>query len=169
MIIVYLNFYMKKHILLTIAAVLVVGCGESQEDIDNMLISSSSSSNAENVLKAVKKGANVNAKTSTGWSDLRYASMFGHADTAKILIENGANVNEINDSTGSSCLHAAMQGGHLEVSKVLLENGANVNIKGRRFGHTPLDASIFWNRDELTKLLRKHGGKTAEELKAEGK
>ena len=157
-----------KQLLITIAAVVLVGCGESQEDIDNMLISSSSSSNAENVLKAIKNGANINAKTSNGWSALRYASMLGHADIAKILIENGANVDEINDSTGSSCLHAAMQGGHLEVTKVLLENGANVNIKGRRFGHTPLDTSIFWNRDELTKLLREYGGKTSEELKSAG-
>jgi hypothetical protein len=32
-------------------------------------------------------------------------------------------------------------------------------------GYTPLD----WNHPDTAKLLRKHGGKTGEELKAEGK
>ena len=32
-------------------------------------------------------------------------------------------------------------------------------------GETPLD----WDKGEIADLLRKHGGKTAEELKAEGK
>jgi ankyrin repeat protein len=36
-------------------------------------------------------------------------------------------------------------------------------------GRTPLDKAIERNRNELADLLRKHGGKTGEELKAEGK
>jgi hypothetical protein len=34
---------------------------------------------------------------------------------------------------------------------------------------TLLDMAIKWNHTEIADLLRKHGGKTAEELKAEGK
>jgi ankyrin repeat protein len=34
---------------------------------------------------------------------------------------------------------------------------------------TPLDLAIINNETEIADLLRKHGGKTAEELKAEGK
>jgi len=34
---------------------------------------------------------------------------------------------------------------------------------------TPLDVAIKGNRTEVAYLLRKHGGKTGEELKAEGK
>ncbi|MEO1863417.1 MAG: hypothetical protein ABGY13_10065 [Verrucomicrobiia bacterium] len=36
-------------------------------------------------------------------------------------------------------------------------------------GRTPLHAAINFNRTEIKDLLRKHGGKTGEELKAEGK
>jgi len=36
-------------------------------------------------------------------------------------------------------------------------------------GHTPLDWAIAYKHTETADLLRKHGGKTAEELKAEGK
>jgi ankyrin repeat protein len=35
-------------------------------------------------------------------------------------------------------------------------------------GDTPLDWAIEINRTETADLLRKHGGKTGEELKAEG-
>ena len=37
------------------------------------------------------------------------------------------------------------------------------------FHKTPLDVAIQLKRTELADLLRKHGGKTGEELKAEGK
>jgi hypothetical protein len=43
-----------------------------------------------------------------------------------------------------------------------------VNVKGVG-GITPLDSAINVNLTEITDLLRKHGGKTGEELKAEGK
>jgi ankyrin repeat protein len=36
-------------------------------------------------------------------------------------------------------------------------------------GDTPLDIAIMANQTEIADLLRKHGGKTGEELKAEGK
>jgi ankyrin repeat protein len=36
-------------------------------------------------------------------------------------------------------------------------------------GETPLDRAIQLNQTEIADLLRKHGGKTGEELKAEGK
>jgi ankyrin repeat protein len=36
-------------------------------------------------------------------------------------------------------------------------------------GKTPLDRAIKYNQSETADLLRKHGGKTGEELKAEGK
>jgi ankyrin repeat protein len=43
-----------------------------------------------------------------------------------------------------------------------------VNAK-RKDGTTPLDVAVGWKHKETADLLRKHGGKTGEELKAEGK
>ena len=63
-------------------------------------------------------------------------------------------------------LHSAAMGGHKEVIELLIASGADVNVKTKR-GRTPLDLVI--RRPELAALLRKHGGKTGEELKAEGK
>ena len=62
-------------------------------------------------------------------------------------------------------LYAAIKG-HKEIVKLLIAKGADMNAK-MEDGDTPLD--LAKGHPELADLLRKHGGKTAEELKAEGK
>jgi hypothetical protein len=51
------------------------------------------------------------------------------------------------------------------VTELLISKGADVNAMNA-FGNTPLDE---FDEGELAALIRKHGGKTGEELKAEGK
>ena len=50
-----------------------------------------------------------------------------------------------------------------------MDAGTDVNAKDDEFSYTPLDSAIANDRAETADLLRKHGGKTGEELKAEGK
>ena len=52
--------------------------------------------------------------------------------------------------------------------ELLIAEGKDVNAKDI-MGVQPLDWAIKYKRTEIADLLRKHGGKTAEELKAEGK
>ena len=54
------------------------------------------------------------------------------------------------------------------VVELLIGKGLDVNAKDED-GDTPLDWAIIRNHTETADLLRKHGGKTGEELKAEGK
>ena len=61
-------------------------------------------------------------------------------------------------------LHRAAYYGNKEIVVLLITKGADVNVKND-VGYTPLD----WNHPDTAALLRKHGGKRAEELKAEGK
>ena len=65
-------------------------------------------------------------------------------------------------------MHYAAVVDHKEIIKLLIAKGADVNAKGNN-GETPLDRAILRNDGKTADLLRKHGGKTAEELKAEGK
>jgi ankyrin repeat protein len=69
---------------------------------------------------------------------------------------------------GSTSLHRAAANGHKEAVELLLAKGAEVNVKNKD-GKTPLDWAIDFKHTEIADLLRKHGGKTGEELKAEGK
>ena len=60
------------------------------------------------------------------------------------------------------------EAGNKEVAELLIAKGADVNAKVA-YGETPLDKAIERDHPETADLLRKHGGKTGEELKAEGK
>jgi ankyrin repeat protein len=65
-------------------------------------------------------------------------------------------------------LHWAAYDGRNEIAELLITAGADVNANSDDDG-TPLDWAIKYNHTKTADLLRKHGGKTAEELKAEGK
>ena len=82
---------------------------------------------------------------------------------AELLIAKGADVNA-KDEVESTPLHTAALNGHMETPELLIAKGAEVNANYED-GGTPLDEAD----GEIADLLRKHGGKTSEELKAEGK
>jgi len=134
----------------------------------------------------ISKGADVNVKKEDGWTPLHNAAREGRKETIKILIANGADVHAKSNG-GATPLHAAANGRRrprhrpgqpdhgisgeqiadlLIIVETLIAKGADVNAKNK-LGITPLDNAI--NHTETATLLRKHGGKTGEELKAEGK
>ena len=57
---------------------------------------------------------------------IHYAAFKGHVDVAKVLIQNGADVNAVAKNKFKG-LHCAALNGHVDVAKVLIQNGADVN------------------------------------------
>ena len=128
-----------KHLLLTtIAAVLLVGCGESQP---------------------TAKAPDISI-----WE----AAATGNIEAVKQQLAAGTDVNARHKSGGLTPLHFAALEGQKEMAELLMAKGTDVNAKGDD-GKTPLDRAIRNDETETADLLRKHGGKTSEELKAEGK
>ena len=186
-----------KHLLLTtIAAVVLVGC--KQSEADSAFIDAAVENNLEAVKQLLAAGADVDAKVGgfiRGWTPLHFAARDGYKEIVELLIAEGANVNANNQygytplhlattkevaallisngadvnakiDEGWTSLHSAVANGHKEVVEVLIAKGADVNAKDDD-GDTPLlYAYSHW---EIANLLRKHGAKTGEELKAEGK
>ncbi len=171
---------MKSQLITTIAAVLLVGCGPSEADralfkavagveLGDTSVQLGGREHEERNIEAVKQhlaaGADVDVKGGwAGGTPLHYAVGEGRNEIAKLLIAKGANVNA-KDGNGSTPLHYANT---KEIAEPLIAEGANVNAKNKD-GKTPLDLAIQVRNTELADLLRKHGGKTGEELKAEGK
>ena len=162
-----------KHLLLTtIAAVVLVGCGESQspEPPDILIHDAAFKGNIAAVKQHLAAGTDVNAKLDRGYTALHYAAHEGHKEIAQLLIAAGADVNA-KDDDGHTPLPQAAIDGHREIVELLIGAGADVNAKvvsGAAQGKTPLDAANETNHPKTADLLRKHGGKTGEELKAEG-
>ena len=168
---------MKNLLLTTIAALLLVGCGPSVD-----IHQAAEEGNIEAVKQHLADGADVNAKNRSGATAMHSTPLCeaaggGHKEVAELLIERGADVNAW-DKRGKTPLHNAAWKGHVEIAKLLITKGADVNAKADK-GRTPLDWAEKVNdrhsykgkadKKEIADLLRKHGGKTGEELKAEGK
>ena len=99
------------------------------------------------------------------------AAAAGDLAAIQAELDKGVDVNA-KDNGGRTPLHYAATRGLKKIIELLIARGADVNTKievGDYKGQTPLDGAIQWNHLETVDLLRKHGGKTAKELKAEGK
>ena len=132
-----------KHLLLTtIAAVVLVGCGESQQSAP-----APETPPAEPV-------AEVPAQPSSPQVE---------AELTEPVAEAAQPEPTTNEAQALDFWFVVISGHTGDVKQAIAE-GADVNAK-TAIGFTPLDASGFKDRD----LLRKHGGKTGEELKADGR
>jgi len=85
-----------KHLLITtIAAVLLVGCGNPEAD--RALLDAAEKGNIEAVKWHLDAGADVNAQDNDiRWTPLHVAAAFGHKEIAELLIAKGADVNAKN-------------------------------------------------------------------------
>jgi ankyrin repeat protein len=141
--------------------------------------------------------ADVNATDNRGSTPLDWAIKQKHAEIADLLRKHGGKTEDW-FKAGES-IHIAAKAGHIEavkkhlaadvdvdlkandswtplqnaawygqeeIAELLVAEGADVNAKDYD-GKTPLD--LAKRHPEIADLLRKHGGKTGEELKAEGK
>jgi ankyrin repeat protein len=148
-----------KLLLTTIAAVLVVGCGESQQSTpapeskpvepvaeaatpepptaeapDISIHDAAKAGNIEVVKLHLAAGTDVNTKDKSGldvgMTLLHYAAGEGHKEITDLLLTNGANLNAKND-WGETPLHRA---DNKEIAELLITKGADVNAKNNRGG-----------------------------------
>ena len=103
---------------------------------------------------ALNKGASVNGQDEKGNTPLMLAAVYGNADSVRLLIERGADVNATNMFGATALMRSA---GDYEKLRLLVNAGANVNARSV-FGNTPLLlASRPANSDRAIELLLKGG------------
>ena len=86
---------------------------------------------------------------------LMEASMDGHVEVAKLLLDHGAEVNMPADSFESPLTLAAC-GGHVELAMLLIERGANLEEVNDE-GYTPLMEASREGHEEMVALLLSQG------------
>jgi hypothetical protein len=152
---------MKSQLIAIVAAVVLVGCGEAQQ----------STPQAEPVEPVAEVPVQPSpppaeampvAETTKPTTPPKAVTANKGADPARGLKPEPPTAKAPDIS-----IHEAAMQRNLEAVKQHIAAGADVNAEDVS-GYTPLDWAIFNKDTEIADLLRKHGGKTGEELKAEG-
>jgi len=79
--------------------------------------------------------------TKDGLSSLGLAAQLGHSEVGRLLMDCGANIDQV-DSNGRTPLHWACQGGHAYLASLLLKAKAGLN-RSDQYGRTALMMASF--------------------------
>ncbi|PYQ29147.1 MAG: hypothetical protein DMF56_12785 [Acidobacteria bacterium] len=104
-----------------------------------------------------KDRALLHSRTADGFPAAGLAIFFRHAEIARWLIEEGADVNAAAENAQRVApLHAAAAVCDQETTRLLLERGANPNAR-QQMDYTPLHGAASRGDIEIAKLLLAHG------------
>ena len=159
------------YIVIAIATVLLTGCGKvDQSEITTTEKKSVEVTNKPPLNETIAEAAVQTTEIETSTANAEPLVPFwvavreGNFEAIKLQL-NDENLNA-KDEYDLVPLHYAANFGYTKIIELLIGEGADINLPANN-GWTPID----WAGPdkETVSLLRKHGGKTAEELKAEGK
>ena len=155
-----------KQLLITIAAVVLVGCGESDHqhshdhghshaDGDHDHTESDGHDN-DKELKAAETAKPEPPTAKAPDISIHEAVAIENTKAVKQHLDAGTDVNA-KVGVGKTPLHNAIRLGNIEIAELLIAKGADVNAKfdDGINGHTALDiaTSCFWRRPETASLL----------------
>uniref|UniRef100_A0A8C9SJJ8 Ankyrin repeat and KH domain containing 1 n=1 Tax=Scleropages formosus TaxID=113540 RepID=A0A8C9SJJ8_SCLFO len=91
-----------------------------------------------------------------GNTALTYACAGGFVDVVKVLLKEGANIEDHNEN-GHTPLMEAASAGHVEVARVLLEYGAGINTHSNEFKESALTLACYKGHLEMVRFLLEAG------------
>lgn len=108
----------------------------------------------------------ISARSASGTSPLHIAVGMGHVSTVSLLVQLGADINEVNEH-GTSPITLAVDRNHLDVLSLLLEQGADAN-KLNYTGTSSIHVACKNGRVDALKRLYFHGGVDFQQINGEG-
>ena len=167
-----------KHILITtIAAVVLVGCGESQQsapapeskpaepvaEVPAQPPSPVESQPAETVAEAAQPEP---PKAKAPDISIHRSAFDGNIEAVKQYLAAGTDVNAKDEGRGNATpLHLATVSGHKEIVALLIAEGADVNAKDDE-GGTPLHLTAWRGHKETAELLIAEGADVNAKIEA---
>jgi len=88
----------------------------------------------------ITSGANINAKTSAGYTVVGLAAVNNRLDELPVLLAQNPDVN-ITDNDGDTPLSEAVAENHVELVKALINAGADLNLANKK-GWTPIHLTV---------------------------
>ncbi len=142
-------------------------------EVDEMtLLTRAESGDTDTVVLLLNAGLSPDTQhSSSGASALMVAANYGRVETARTLIDFGADL-DAQDMQGDTALTRAASFGHTELASTLIEAGANLDVIGQR-GRNALMMAVASRNNEIVRLLIEAGadqtgrdaeGKTVTEL-----
>jgi len=89
------------------------------------------------------------------WSPIHAAASHGKLDIVRMLVDNGARINELRHD-GKTPLHVAAMKGDRDLVAFLLARGAFVNVPDEQMGRTELHAAAVGGFSEVVTILLEH-------------
>ena len=103
--------------------------GQLFDEIEPELNIAARCGDIERMRDLLNAGADINVHNPAGgWTPLHEASFANNVDAVKFLLDNGANVDEV-DMKKRTCLSMAVSMGKIDLVRLLVENGADVDYK----------------------------------------
>jgi ankyrin repeat protein len=119
---------------------------------DKELIEAATENNLPEVRRLLSVGANVNATGNGDWTPLHWASMMGHSQVVKELMEHGADTEAKDKTDGDTPLHWASWKGHVPVVKALRSGGADI-LAANNAGRLPIHDAVGQGHSAVAKYL----------------
>jgi len=117
----------------------------------------------EKVREMIDSGINVNVESEVNKETaLAMAVEYGHLELVKLLLESGAEVNQVSTKKKYpiTALGQAARMGYFEIAELLIEKGADVNFSSSEDNNSILQYAVYSEsrtRNQMIELLKKNG------------
>ena len=132
----------------------------AQPDLD--IFEAASLGKADRVQELINRDRSLaSAWSPDGFTPLHLAAFFGQENSARTLLENGADPNAVaKNAMKVAPLHSAAAGRDVNIVRMLLEHGASPNAR-QHGGWTPIHEAAQSGDRDMVDLLLKHGADPA--------